>query len=118
MLEKTPIRALTYEYGSILPDLTNEGLNILRRKQQRLAKNASITSQKLPAGLHIRNALEASLIFVQYEAGSAVCIDQEGWILTCSHCLGENEKEWKANRRKWLFVFWTSSACRMPGLGF
>lgn len=50
------------------------------------------------------------MIFAQYEAGSAICIDKVGWILTCAHCFGDNEEEYKAvNKKKWL-LFYTGLA--------
>lgn len=61
---------------------------------------------------HLQTALEASLIFAQYEAGTAVCIDRAGWVLTCSHCLGDTEEEWRAERRKWL-LFYTGLAVQV-----
>ena len=35
----------------------------------------------------VRQAVEATLVFAQEEAGTAVCISQEGLLLTCSHCV-------------------------------
>ena len=90
--------------GSKLPGLSNEDLILLRQKQFRLAKNAFFTSSLITAP-HIRNALEATLIFAQYEAGTAVCIDPAGWMLTASHCFGDTREEWKANKRKWLLCY-------------
>ncbi|KAJ6097758.1 hypothetical protein N7499_002132 [Penicillium canescens] len=40
-----------------------------------------------------------------HEAGTAVCIDSRGWILTCAHCFGETPEEWKAERLKWLLYY-------------
>jgi hypothetical protein len=46
------------------------------------------------------------LIFTQYEAGTAVCIHAAGWILTCSHCFGEDEEErTTSNKRRWLLYY-------------
>jgi len=82
----------------------------LREKQKRLIANASSTVDALPVGTHIRNALEATLIFAQYEAGTAVCIDRTGWILTCAHCFGDTEKEYEmSDKRKWM-LFYTGLA--------
>src|SRR5438034_767849 len=53
--------------GSRLPGLTAADLGLLRAKQTRLVSRASSTLASLRAGPHIRNALEASLIFAQYE---------------------------------------------------
>jgi Trypsin-like peptidase domain len=98
--------------GSKLSGLTAVELRLLREKQARLASTAPSTLASLPL-THSRNALEASLIFAQYEAGSAVCIDPAGWLLTCAHCFGDTEEEWKASdRRKWL-LFYTGLAVQV-----
>jgi hypothetical protein len=98
--------------GSKLSGLTTVELRLLREKQARLASTALSTLASLPL-THSRNALEASLIFAQYEAGSAVCIDPAGWLLTCAHCFGDTEEEWKASdRRKWL-LFYTGLAVQV-----
>ena len=98
--------------GSKLLGLSRAELTLLRRKQSKLAKNASSTFS-LFTGKHIRNALNATLIFAQYEAGSAVCIDPAGWILTCAHCFGDDEEEYKtAEKRRWL-LFYTGLAVQV-----
>ncbi len=98
--------------GSKLPGLSRADLTLLRQKQSKLAKNSSSTLSLL-TGNHIRNALNATLIFAQYEAGSAVCIDPAGWILTCAHCFGDDEEEYKtAEKRKWL-LFYTGLAVQV-----
>lgn len=91
--------------GSKLPGLSPTELSLLRKKQSRLSLNASSTLESLPRGPHHRNALEASLILAQYEASTAICIDPAGWVLTCSHCFGDTEEEWRANKRKWLLFY-------------
>jgi hypothetical protein len=91
--------------GPKLPGLTTPQLKLLRKKQRRLEADASYTFDSLRNETHLTNALKATLIFAQYEAGTAVCIDAKGSVLTCSHCFGENEKEWMANRHKWLLFF-------------
>ena len=98
--------------GSRLPGLTSAELNLLRKKQSRLASDASTTVDTLLNRPHIRNALEASLIFAEHSAGSAVCVDKAGWVLTCSHCFGDTENEWKTNKCKWL-LFYTGLAVQV-----
>jgi hypothetical protein len=91
---------------STLPDLDAEKTRILRKKQQRLRASAqSITRLASKYGDHIVNALQATYIFAQHEAGTAVCVDAAGWILTCAHCFGESEEEWMAHRKKWLITY-------------
>lgn len=99
--------------GTKLPGLSQEELKLLREKQARLSLTATDTLSTLPPGPHIQNALESSLIFAQYEAGTAVCIDAAGWILTCAHCFGDDEEEYRtASKRRWL-LFYTGLAVQV-----
>ncbi|KAL4790942.1 hypothetical protein BDV19DRAFT_393554 [Aspergillus venezuelensis] len=89
-----------------LPELNKEETSLLRKKQSRLRGfKDEITTQASKYGEHVLNALRATYIFAQAEAGTAVCIDQAGYMLTCAHCFGENEKEWRGNRFKWLLDY-------------
>lgn len=59
----------------------------------------------------MRPALEATLIFAQHEAGTAVCIDPAGWVLTCAHCIADTDADWQGSR-KWL-LFYTGVAVQV-----
>ncbi|KAL3459316.1 hypothetical protein BJX64DRAFT_291294 [Aspergillus heterothallicus] len=86
-----------------LPALDAEETRILRRKQQRLRLSTQSTTRLASRyGAHITNSLHATYIFAQHEAGTAVCVDPRGWLVTCAHCFGESEAEWRAHRTKWL----------------
>ncbi|KAJ6564676.1 trypsin-like cysteine/serine peptidase domain-containing protein [Mycena capillaripes] len=93
--------------SSRLPGLKAPELILLRQKQQKLAANASTMLASLPNSSHkLRNTLEASLIFAQHEAGSAVCVDPAGWVLTCAHCFGDTEEEYReSSKRRWLLFY-------------
>ncbi|KAL4904073.1 trypsin-like cysteine/serine peptidase domain-containing protein [Aspergillus multicolor] len=91
-----------------LPGLTPEETRLLRRKQERLrlpSTSNALTNDASSYGHHIINALHATFIFAQAEAGTAVCISSDGWVLTCAHCFGEDEQEWQANRQKWVLDY-------------
>ena len=91
---------------SNLPGLSSTELSLLRCKQKKLAKTAPSTLLSLPPGSHSLRALESSLIFAQDAAGSAVCIDPAGWVLTCSHCFAESEADFQVfSRRRWLLYY-------------
>ncbi|KUJ10331.1 trypsin-like serine protease [Mollisia scopiformis] len=79
---------------------------LLRKKQERLTSTETTTLDALstlPNQANLQNALSATLIFAQYEAGTAVCIDRAGWLLTCAHCFGDDGQEYKKlNKKKWL----------------
>lgn len=89
-----------------LPGLNGCDLQILRKKQNQLRKSAFLTAKTtLGVSSHAARGLASTLIFAQHEAGTAVCIDSCGWILTCAHCFGETPEEWKAERLKWLLYY-------------
>jgi hypothetical protein len=99
--------------GARLSGLSPAELKLLREKQTLLKSTAAATLASLPTSDHIRNALESTLIFAQYEAGTAVCVDAAGWVLTCAHCFGDNEDEYKAaDKRRWL-LFYTGLAVQV-----
>ncbi|KAF4630569.1 hypothetical protein G7Y89_g7581 [Cudoniella acicularis] len=93
--------------GSKLPGLTSPKLKLLRRKQEKLASTVSTTLQSLPnTNPTLLNALNSTLIFAQHEAGTAVCIESSGWILTCAHCFGDDEEEYeKDSKKRWLLFY-------------
>ncbi|KAJ7658399.1 hypothetical protein DFH06DRAFT_1196803 [Mycena polygramma] len=100
--------------SSRLPGLKSSEVALLRQKQRKLAANASNTLASLPNDTpRMRIALEASLIFAQHEAGSAVCVDPAGWVLTCAHCFGDTEEEYRESpKRRWL-LFYTGLAVQV-----
>ena len=92
-----------------LPHLNPSELSLLRKKQAQLSSTATLTLASLPDPAHL-NALFSTLIFAQHEAGTAVCIHPAGWLLTCAHCFGDDEKEYEeAEKRRWL-LFYTGQA--------
>ncbi|CAM6085747.1 unnamed protein product [Calypogeia fissa] len=92
--------------GSKLPGLTTSDLTLLHKKQRQLEQNSASIVTTLYPSPHIPTALSAILIFAQYEASTAVCIDSSGWLLTCSNCITDNLSKWTApgdaHKRKWL----------------
>ncbi|KAF7344280.1 hypothetical protein MVEN_01719400 [Mycena venus] len=110
----TPVAVLQIiKPGSRLPGLKSSELTLLREKQRKLKAQALSTLESLPNDSpQMRTALEASLIFAQEEAGSAVCVDPAGWVLTCAHCIGETEEEYRQSPTRWL-LFYTGIAVRV-----
>ncbi|KAE9363065.1 hypothetical protein N431DRAFT_433280 [Stipitochalara longipes BDJ] len=91
--------------GSKLSNLKASELTLLRQKQRQLSSTASVTLSSLPDPSHL-NALVSTLIFAQHEAGTAVCIHPSGWLLTCAHCFGDDEEEYReCEKRRWLLYF-------------
>ncbi|KAJ7069963.1 trypsin-like cysteine/serine peptidase domain-containing protein [Mycena amicta] len=101
------------EPGSRLAHLQSSELALLRAKQRKLKAQALGTVASLPNPTqYMRTALEASLIFAQEEAGSAVCVDPAGWVLTCAHCIAETAEEFHARTPRWL-LFYTGLAVQV-----
>jgi hypothetical protein len=91
---------------SHLSGLKQSDVRILRKKQNRLRESAFLTAKAaLNMSRQAARALASTLIFAQEAAGTAVCIDSRGWILTCAHCFGETAEEWNAERLKWLLYY-------------
>ncbi|TVY51636.1 hypothetical protein LCER1_G007285 [Lachnellula cervina] len=90
---------------STLPHLTPSELKLLRKKQSQLRLTSTSPSTPLT-----RTALNATLIFAQHEAGTAVLIHASGWALTCAHCFGDTAAEYNAGpKRRWM-LFYTGDA--------
>ena len=92
-------------HDSSLPSLEPDELSLLRRKQLKLKATSQSTLDFYRSTPHYQNALNSTLIFAQYEAGTAVCVHEAGWLLTCSHCISETPTEWQADRQKWLLYY-------------
>lgn len=75
---------------------------LLVKKQAWLAENAVA----IPRGfVRHRSAVEATLVFGQEEAGTAVCISNDGLLLTCSHCCVDEEGNKPDNSRVHWLIF-------------
>jgi len=70
--------------------LSGSQLQVLLKKQKWL-RTYSIALPDNDTSL--RAVVDATLVFGQEEAGTAVCISEDGLLLTCSHCVAENEDE-------------------------
>ncbi|KAL4739078.1 trypsin-like cysteine/serine peptidase domain-containing protein [Aspergillus similis] len=97
---------LIHRSRGTLPGLTIAETRLLRKKQDRLrASRDALAMEATAYGEHITNALHATFIFAQAEAGTAVCIHRDGWLLACAHCFGEDEQEWQGNRYRWVLDY-------------
>ena len=106
--DTSPKEIRQYPSGGLLPGLSKSDLRILRKKQARLREtHLSIAKAFEAQSPPLQNALYSTLIFVQYEAGTAVCIDPAGWLLTCAHVFGEDDAEIRANMPgiRWLLFY-------------
>lgn len=72
---------------------------LLLRKQDLLRKYEILISRDF----RVHSAsVDATLVFAQEEAGTAVCIAPEGLLLTCSHCVAETVADLDYDRTHWL----------------
>jgi len=112
VLPSTPSPPLRPAFSGIdLPDtltqsitgLCKRDLVVLRKKQQWLCEFAiTIPPVRLGNGVDLTTVINATLVFAQEDAGTAVCIDPEGILLTCSHCIAESTEELEDHKVKWL----------------
>lgn len=79
--------------------LTANNHAILLRKQRWLREY----SPYFPLGSqNVGAAVDATLVFAQAEAGTAVCISPDGLLLTCSHCVAESVDGVDVSKSYWL----------------
>ena len=82
------IKALPEKLTTRTTGISTRDLKILLKKQDWL-RSYTIA---LPDDDHtLQTIVDATLVFGQEEAGTAVCISSDGLLLTCSHCLAETE---------------------------
>ncbi|KAF2741111.1 hypothetical protein EJ04DRAFT_558473 [Polyplosphaeria fusca] len=103
------IAVLPEKLPSQLEGLTAKGVMLLQHKR-RLLTNSPSQFQQLDElsepessnhGL-LKNALDATLVFAQEEAGTAVCISSTGLLLTCSHCVATSPSSLSLSQPTWL----------------
>ena len=104
--DDSPTRMRILHPGSKLPGLPPAELALLRRKQKKLQSTARELIESLPASADSKyqGALASTLIFADYAAGTAVCIDPQGFVLTCAHCV-DSEPEQETTDRSWLLFY-------------
>jgi hypothetical protein len=82
--------------------LSSADHSLLLRKERWL-RNSPITvpgTRKSANRLSAR--IQATLVFAQEEAGTAVCISAQGYLLTCSHCVAETVEDFDSAKSHWL----------------
>ncbi|PPQ71114.1 hypothetical protein CVT26_011594 [Gymnopilus dilepis] len=81
--------------------LQKRDMAILRKKAKWL-KDFEVRIPLTQTTANLQSVVNATLVFAQEDAGTAVCIAPEGIILTCSHCVAESEEEFDDSVQKWL----------------
>lgn len=65
----------------------------LLQTKQRLLRQEAVDRHNGPSDGRARPVVDATLVFAQQAAGTAVCISSNGLLLTCSHCVAESAEE-------------------------
>jgi len=95
--EDTAIQSLRTSLETLPEKLTAKGLELSPSdlktvlKKQKWLRTYTISLTDDDASL--RPIVDATLVFGQEEAGTAICISGDGLLLTCSHCVAETEAE-------------------------
>ncbi|OCK85431.1 trypsin-like serine protease [Lepidopterella palustris CBS 459.81] len=97
LADSTPYTTLPNTLTTRLTGLTKPQLALLHRKKAQLQDPSQPSLDLVTA-----TAVEATLVFAQEEAGTAVCISPAGLLLTCSHCVAESPEELAETENKWL----------------
>ncbi|KAF2092693.1 hypothetical protein NA57DRAFT_69624 [Rhizodiscina lignyota] len=91
------------------PDLTESrtGLKSINHalllRKQRWLRDSTVSIPEGSRNSHnLGPAIDATLVFAQEEAGTAVCISPDGLLLTCSHCVAESVAEFDGSKNYWL----------------
>jgi len=69
--------------------LTKVSFMLLLSKQKKLRELCIEKQLDQPS---LKQAAKATLVFAQEEAGTAICIDPSGLLLTCSHCVSSDSE--------------------------
>ena len=100
-LENHAVEPLSGRLTSAITRLTPADHRTLLKKQSWLRKyTIKIPDDILEKGITI--PANATLVFAQEEAGTAVCVSPSGVILTCSHCVAETEQDLSWDKVHWL----------------
>ncbi|KAK4198008.1 trypsin-like cysteine/serine peptidase domain-containing protein [Triangularia verruculosa] len=83
-----------------LTRLPRDDHTLLLKKQEFLQKYTPHVPRNLKR--NAPDAVASTLVFAQQEAGTAVCIHPSGLLLTCSHCIAEDETELDLEKVHWL----------------
>ncbi|GAB1314710.1 hypothetical protein MFIFM68171_04920 [Madurella fahalii] len=75
---------------------------LLLRKQDLLRNHDILVPPDIRRSGSGADAVAATLVFAQQEAGTAVCIHPSGLLLTCSHCVAETADELDLTAVHWL----------------
>ncbi|EEY21649.1 AT hook motif family protein [Verticillium alfalfae VaMs.102] len=93
------IKLLPEKLSANVTRLSSVGHGILLKKHLWLRQySASGVAGAIARGLRA----DATLVFGQEEAGTAICVDSSGILMTCAHCVAEVEDELDLESSHWL----------------
>ncbi|KAK5704680.1 hypothetical protein LTR17_021682 [Elasticomyces elasticus] len=108
---RSTIEKLPSTLNASITGLKNTIFRLLLLKQKKLADpngqiprlvNDSVKEPKNVLLAALMNAAQATLVFGQEEAGTAVCVSATGLLLTCSHCVGDSADASEMAKDHWL----------------
>jgi hypothetical protein len=82
--------------------LGNADHSLLLRKEKWLQDYQIDIPGKRSNANKLTPRIQATLVFAQEEAGTAICISEEGLLLTCSHCVAETNEDLDYSKSHWL----------------
>lgn len=95
--EQCKIKVIPQSLTVKITGLREDELAILRKNQKWLSSYRLSIPNNSP---EIEAAVNATLIFPRWEAGTAVCISPAGLLLTCAHCIAERPED--LHKTHWL----------------
>lgn len=98
--ETFSISPLSTKLTAAVTKLPTQDHRILLQKRKWLRTFSVLAPRDLTRN-GVPNPADATLVFAQEEAGTAVCISPHGVLLTCSHCVAESAKD-----LDWAKVYW------------
>jgi hypothetical protein len=87
---------------NVMTRLSRRTTASLLRKHEWLKTHTVEDAGKTVTGDEQTNSIQATLIFAQEEAGTAVCVSASGVLLTCAHCIAENPWDVDESMSRWL----------------
>jgi hypothetical protein len=93
------ITVLSTNLTSKATKLSKKDHTLLLHKERWLRTNTISIPR---GGKNLQPAIDATLVFAQEEAGTAVCVSPTGLLLTCSHCVAESVEEYDEDKSHWL----------------
>jgi hypothetical protein len=101
-LRSPAVRSLPSKLSRSDTGLSIADHSLLLQKERWLRNSPIPVSGNRSNAARLEPGIQATLVFAQEEAGTAVCISPQGLFLTCSHCVAESVEEFDSSDSRWL----------------